>query len=251
MAAAYDNYDYPAYWLDREYEHKSEYLAIKTLLLEIPKLNSVLEVGAGFGRLVPAYSFRAKKITLSDPSAKLLSLARKTCSGNKKLNFVQSSLQNLDEQLKRRKFDLIIIVRVLHHLENPENAIEKLSKLLNNNGYLILEFANKSHLKAIFSEFIKGNLTFPLDIFPRDLSSKKSKKTINLPFVNYHPEAILHRLKLSGFKIINKLSVSNIRSSFIKKHIPLEMLLWLEKHLQKPFSFFSFGPSIFILAQKT
>lgn len=251
MAAAYDSYNYPAYWLDREYEHKSEFLAIKTLLLEIPKLNSILEVGAGFGRLFPSYSFRARKITLSDPSAKLLSIARKTYSGNKKLDFIQSSLENLSDKLKRRKFDLIIMVRVLHHLENSDDAIKMLSKLLNNNGYLILEFANKSHLKAIFSEFFKGNLTFPLDIFPKDISSKKSKKITNLPFLNYHPDAILHRLKLSGFKIINKLSVSNIRSSFIKKHISLETLLWLEKHLQKPFSFLSFGPSIFILAQKT
>lgn len=251
MAAAYDSYNYPAYWLNREYEHKSEFLAIKTLLLEIPKLNLILEVGAGFGRLLPSYSFRARKITLSDPSAKLLSIARQTYSGNKKLDFIQSSLENLSDKVKRRKFDLIIMVRVLHHLENSDDAIKMLSKLLNNNGYLILEFANKSHLKAIFSEFFKGNLTFPLDISPKDISSKKSKKTINLPFVNYHPDAILHRLKLSGFKIINKLSVSNIRSSFIKKHISLETLLWLEKHLQKPFSFFSFGPSIFILAQKT
>ena len=49
MPAAYDNYDYPAYWKGREYEHSSEFLAIKEMLLKIPRISRSIEIGAGFG----------------------------------------------------------------------------------------------------------------------------------------------------------------------------------------------------------
>ena len=62
MPAAYDNYDYPAYWKGREYEHSSEFLAIKEILLKIPKVDRSIEIGAGFGRLLPIYQFRVKRL---------------------------------------------------------------------------------------------------------------------------------------------------------------------------------------------
>ena len=75
MGAHYDSYDYPAYWQDRDYEHNSEIEAIKAFLGKIPEINNILDIGTGYGRLTPTYSFRAKKIILSDPSSKLLSKA--------------------------------------------------------------------------------------------------------------------------------------------------------------------------------
>lgn len=247
MGAAYDTYDYPSYWLKREYEHKSEGLAFKTILSKIPRINSILEIGAGFGRLVPFYAFRAKKITLSDPSAKLLFLAQKKLKAYPKIEFIQSSLENLKPKIGRKSFDLIIMVRVLHHLKDIDQAFKIIARLVKPKGFFILEYPNKSHLKAVLSEFFRGNLTFLLDIFPKELGRRKKA----LPFRNYHPDAIEQKLKSAGFKIVDKLSVSNIRSSYFKKLFNLETLLWVEKNLQKPLSYLNFGPSIFILAQKT
>lgn len=250
MAAAYDTYDYPAYWLTREYEHKSEGIALKTLLGKIPKIKAVLEIGAGFGRLVPFYAFRTKKITLSDPSAKLLFLARKNLKTYPKIEFIQTSLENLKTKIRGRSFDLIILVRVIHHLEDINQAFKTVARFLRPNGYFLLEFANKSHLKATLDQIFRGNLTFPLDIFPKEIKRSQPRRK-SLPFKNYHPGAIEHELKSTGFKIVEKLSVSNIRSALIKKIFPLETLLGIEKTLQKPLSYLNFGPSIFILAQKT
>jgi ubiquinone/menaquinone biosynthesis C-methylase UbiE len=251
MPAAYDTYDYPSYWEDREYEHKAEYYAIKTLLDEIPKIKTILEIGCGHGRLFTSFSYRAKKIVLSDPSATCLSLARKKLKNNKKALFLQSSLENLPNKLRGGSSDLIILVRVLHHIENTQEAFKIVARLLKDNGYFILEFANKSHLKATLKEFIKGNITFPLDIFPIDKRSKRHVKNKTLPFINYHPDEITEQLKNAGFTIIEKLSVSNIRSTFIKKIVPTTTLIEISKALQKPLSHFNFGPSIFILAKKT
>lgn len=249
MAAAYDTYDYPSYWIGREYEHGAEIIAIKAFLEKLPIISSVIDVGAGFGRLVSSYIFRANKVTLVDPSAKLLKLARKTVK-SKKVKFTQSTIENLNNKTRRNSADLAIMIRVLHHINDIERAFSVINKILNTNGYFILEFANKRHLKATISQFLKGNLTFPLEIFPEDRRSKKSRKEKALPFINYHPDIIKQKLKESKFDIIEVRSVSNIRSPLMKKLLPTEVCLAIEKNVQQILAKINFGPSIFILAQK-
>lgn len=250
MGAAYDTYDYPSYWEGRVYEHQSEILAIKYFLNKIPKFDSLLEVGCGYGRLTPSYLFRTKKAILSDPSATLLKLARKAYRNNKKVTFLQSGIQSLPNSLKAHSQDVIVMVRVLHHIEDIDTALATITNLLKVRGYLILEFANKRHLKATLKELFKGNFTFPLDIFTKDLRSQKSMEKRNIAFLNYHPDMVNHKLESHSLEVKDKLSVSNIRSTLLKKLLTTETLLVIEKYLQKTFGIFSFGPSIFILAQK-
>jgi len=251
MAAHYDTYDYPTYWIGREYEHEAEVVALKAFLEKIPKIDTILEIGAGFGRLTPSYLFRARKIILSDPSSKLLAIARDTFQERKKVKFIQSSAENLAKKIPGKSIDVIILVRVLHHLKSPDNFYDVCSRLLKKNGYLILEFANKKHLKATLKEFFRGNFTFPLDIFPKHIGGLRGKRKNAIPFLNFHPEIVKHELEERGFEIKEGRSVSNIRSAFFKKLLASETLIAIEKVLQGPLYLISFGPSIFLLAQKT
>lgn len=250
MPAAYDNYDYPSYWTNRQYEHQSEVVAIKNLLHKVPKIKRVIEVGCGFGRLVSSYQFRAKRVTLSDPSAKLISMAVRKYSKNKKIEFIQSKLENLLNKKRPSTYDLAIMVRVLHHIEDIDLAFKTIYKLLKNDGFLILEFPNKNHLKASLRHILKGDFTYTMNIFPLDLRSRKHIKNNTLPFYNYNPDLIIQKLKGHDFEIIETLSVSNVRSTFLKKLIPIHILLDIENILQKPLSKINFGPSFFILARK-
>lgn len=250
MPAAYDSYDYPSYWKGRDYEHKSEFLAIRKLISKISEIGKVIEIGAGFGRLLPSYHFRSKKVVLTDPSAKLLSKASKKYSRFKNVETVQLKLQNLKKRKEFRNFDLCIMVRVLHHIEDINEAFKIIYKLLNPKGYFILEFPNKSHLKASIRHILKGDLTFPINIFPLDLRSKKSIKRGALPFINYHPYQIIEKLKEYNFEIIEVRSVSNIRSTFLKRLFPINTLIDIEKILQVPLAKVNFGPSFFVLARK-
>jgi len=249
MAAAYDTYDYPSYWEKRAYEHESENIAIGQLLKKVKNANRILEIGGGFGRLTPSYSFRAKKVILTDPSARLLKIARETLVDNK-IDFIQAKLLSLHKKIKPGSVDLAIMVRVIHHIDDTNAAFFQIHKLLKKRGYLILEFANKLHFKSKLIQVLKGNFTFPLEIFPEDIRSKKNKKKRTLPFKNYHPDDVTKKLEDRGFEIVEKLSVSNIRSDALKRLLPLDTLIFLEKGLQKPLSYFSFGPSMFILAKK-
>ena len=249
MTAHYDTYDYPSYWIGREYEHASEVYALKSLLEKIPEIKSVADLGAGYGRLTPFYIYRAKKIYLTDPSSKLLETAKKKYIKNKKINVIHSKLENLPGKIRKNSLDLAIMIRVLHHIPDTIQAFNVISTLIKPHGYLILEFPNKRHLKAVLSEFFQGNFTFPLDIFPKEVSTKKRRKK-TIPFLNYHPEIIVHQLNECGFKIIEKRSISNIRIPYFKEIFPVSFLVSIEKHLQKPLSYLNFGPSIMLLAQK-
>ena len=249
MPAAYDNFDYPLYWKGRDYEHLSETIALEHFLKRIGKINTVVDIGGGFGRLTPIYKDYADKIILTDPSKKLLNIAKKNLKTNK-INFINASYRNLPKKIKTGSIDLVVLIRVLHHIKEPKDIIEVAGKLLKKDGYFILEFANKRHIKASLSEFLRGNFTFILDIFPKDINSAMSKRKKTLPFFNYHPDKIKDFLTSSGFEILELRSVSNIRVPLIKKIIPLQLQITIEKKLQKIFARASLGPSIFYLAQK-
>jgi ubiquinone/menaquinone biosynthesis C-methylase UbiE len=251
MAAAYDDYDYPKYWNGREYEHGSEVIAIDSFFKKIGVGKKIIDIGAGYGRLAKEYDKYAKEITLAEPSKSLIRKAKEYLLNNKsEIKFVKSTIQNLPNKVKGKKYDVVVLVRVMHHIDNTGEAIKIASSLLPKGGYFILEFANKLHGKAILRNFLSGNFTFPLDIFPVDRRSKKNVKEKSISFVNHHPDVIKDLLKDSGFRVLEKRSVSNIRSRRIKRVVPVPILLRLATMLQLPLARVNFGPSIFILAKK-
>jgi hypothetical protein len=103
------------------------------------------------------------------------------------------------------------------------------------------------HIKSLATQIFKGNLTYPLDIFPED---KTKKEDSQLPFKNYHPDLITKLLSENNYEILETRSVSNIRNEFLKKYLPKEFLIFLESISQKILAKVNFGPSIFILARK-
>lgn len=250
MSAAYDTFDYPGYWIGREYEHKSEIIALKAFLQKIKKIKRILEVGAGYGRLMPSYAFRAKNIMLTDPSAKTLKIAREAFGYKKNIKYIHSSLEKLPSKVRSNSIDLVIMVRVIHHIKDIDMAFRVIHRMIIPNGYFIFEFANKKHIKARVKALLKGNYSYLKDITTNDIRSKKSIRKGTLPFLNYHPNKIKEVLDNYGFEVIEERSVSNIRSTFLKRVFSTELLVYIEGLLQRLFSYIDFGPSIFVLAKK-
>lgn len=232
-----------------EYEHQSELIALKKILEEIPKVNTITEINCGYGRLLPTYFHRAKRIVLTDPSAKHIKrlqynikTLQKTQSLKKtNIKIIRTKAENLRGKIYKNTVDLVIAIRVIHHLNDPKATLMLISKILKKDGYLILEFPNKVHGKAMLTNFLHGNLVYSADILPKEIG-----KNIK----NYHPEMIKALLIEQKFEILAMRSVSNIRSQKLKQHLPLPTLIWLEEYLQTFLAKFNFGPSIFILAKK-
>jgi len=245
MVAPYDSYDYQRYWEGRDYESICEKVALEKFFREFETRDSLVDIGGGFGRLIPFYRSFFKRCTVLDQSRKLLEIGEKKFSD---VSFVQGSLPNLP--FKDESFETAVMVRVIHHLWNPAPSISEINRILVKKGYLIIEVANKIHLLSRVRAYFSGNFSYVNSLDPIDKRSPESIKENKIAFVNHHPQKILSDLEKNGFSVLDVLSVSNLRSPFIKRIVPLSILIFLEKQLQKLLGKSLLGPSVFILAQK-
>ncbi len=241
--ADYDDprFNYKKYWQKRQYEHEAEKLVLKRFFKKIPKKDSLVDIGGGFGRLTPFYAPLFKKVVLVDYSQKLLKEAKKLEKEFPNFGTKKGSANNLP--LKDKSFDLALMIRTIHHLAFLDKAFEEVRRILKPNGFFILEFANKTHFKAILKTYLSLNLFSLVAHTP----TEKSEKII---FLNLHPQVVRSLLFKNGFKIIKAVSVSNFRSTFLRRILPLKILICLENLAQRILPAYTSGPSVFILAQK-
>ncbi len=236
------SFNYKQYWQERQYEHQSEELVLKKFFKLISKKKSIVDIGGGFGRLAPLYAPLFKKAVLIDSSEKLLKASQKLTKKFTNLRVVKGIALKLP--LKNNSFEVALMIRAVHHLPSPDKAFQEVNRILKPNGYFVLEFANKTHFKAILKTYLSLDLYSLTDHTPEE----KSDEVI---FLNLHPQVVRSLLFKNGFKIIQAVSVSNFRSTFLTKILPLKILLILEKIAQKIYPPYTSGPSVFILAQKT
>lgn len=246
MAAHYDDptFSYDHYWLGRDYEHQSEILAISRLL-KSRHFKNAADIGGGYGRLTAFLTPFAKKAILIEPSLKQRQIAKNFLKGFKNISIDSGTTQHT--KLPNSSMDLVLVVRVMHHLPDPVSSLKELNRILKPGGVLVLEFANSLHFKARITSFFNGQPILPS---PLDRRSSLSIRRHSIAFVNHHPATVFKLLLRSGFSIDQYLSVSNLRSPFFKKYLPQKLLLSLENILQTSLARFFFGPSIFILAHK-
>jgi ubiquinone/menaquinone biosynthesis C-methylase UbiE len=247
MAAHYDdpNFFYPCYWQNRQYEHEAEIIALE-YLLQNRHFAHLADIGGGYGRLIPTLDQYADHLTLVEPSAKQRQTATTHLAYIRQLKILSGTAQKT--KLPTSSQDAVVLVRVMHHLPDPTPTLAEAYRILKPGGFLILEFANSHHFKARLKSLLTGK---PLPTTPLERRSKRNIQMHTIDFVNHHPQTILNTLTNQRFNILSILSVSNLRSSFLKKLIPLPLLLILESSIQRLASYIYFGPSIFILAQKS
>ncbi len=233
------NYDYTKYWDGRDYENASEFVALERLLPNNYDENKkVIDVGGGFGRLLPIFKKRFGVIYIFDYSKKLLETAEENAEKlGIKITTTNGDVNEISS-LVDAKFDFVTMIRVSHHLDNLERIFLQIRDILNEDGVFILEVANKIHFKSLISNVIKGNFEY----LNKDSVSVATK---DVTFLNHHPKKVEEILNKCGFKIEKKLSVSNFRHPFFKKYIPFKILIFLEKIMQKIGARMYFGPSIF------
>ncbi len=241
----YENYDYSKFWENnkRLYEDKSERLALRKLLTgENGKNKLFFDIGCGYGRLFNEY-MDFETIILIDYSLNNLKNARSRIEKFLKNNpqrmssvyFIASDAACLP--IKSDSADVILTVRVVHHLEDPRKYFDEVIRILKNRGLFLLEFANKRNLKNILRFFIGKMDTSPFNLRPSQVG-----ETI----LNFHPRYISNLLDKRNCLVGKSISVSNFRLNFLKKFPGTKTLIFFEKIYQKFFPFMSLGPSVFL-----
>lgn len=241
----YDGYNYLDFWIDRQYEDSADKIAVSKLLSLIPgKVHKLIDVGSGIGRMVPVYDKKCEECVLLDSSVKQLEEAKRLISPRCAVSTVIGSGKAIP--FPNSSFNAALCVRMLHHITDPAKVIKEINRVLEPGGYFILEIPNKLHFKNLILSLFKRKHK---NIFS-EMTIDHSRSAEDIDFLNHNPKTISKVLESNGLKILETLSVSNFRSPFLKDAVPTTILVYLERLVQKPFSHFFFGPSIYFLTRK-
>lgn len=245
-ADQYDDpkYNYQDYWTGREYEHAAEEMAIKRLL-KGQHFENAIDVGGGYGRLSKFLSKFADKVTLAEPSQQQLDIGKIYLKDSP--NVERKLLQAADLKVPDGSVDLVLVVRVLHHLPDPAAELNEIARVIKPGGTFILEFANDAHFLNRLRYGVHGK---GVPIKPVDIRSEANKTDKEIPFVNHHPKALIKILHSAGFEVETVLSGSNLRSPKLKKVLGKKPMLAAERLLQPMLAPLYFGPSIWLKLKK-
>lgn len=237
-------HNYRKYWEGRDYEHAAEEMAI-TRLLKGQHFTTAVDVGGGYGRLSKFLTKYADKVVLAEPSQQQLDIGKDYLKDTPQVD--RQLLQASDLKMQDASVDLVLVVRVLHHLPDPMPEFSEIARVLKPGGVFLLEFANNAHMLNRLRYGMKGR---PIPREPVDIRTGEHRTEDEIPFVNHHPATVIRQLERAGFKIDRSLSGSNLRSPRLKKIVPQKLLLSLENVMQPTLAKAYFGPSIWLLMHK-
>jgi len=116
---------------------------VKSLLKNVEGVSSILDVGCGDGYLCHVFRKELGQTVVGvDISYERMRFARANFPG---VEYIQGRVYDLP--IKKRTFDLVTLIEVLEHLENPSQAIAELRRV--SRTYILITVPYKRKLKKI------------------------------------------------------------------------------------------------------
>jgi len=235
----YEGYDYrEEFWAGkgRDYEDRVERIAVNRLLP--PTGDRLIDVGGGFGRLLPLYG-GYRQVVLFDYSRSQLEFARQQ-HGDDGYLYVAGNIYQIP--FAPAMFDTVMMVRVLHHMEDAPAALQNLRIISRSGGRFLLEFANKQNLKAIARWLLRMQDWNPFSPNPVEF--------VELHY-DFHPRYVRQTLEQVGFVPGRTLTVSHFRVNLLKKLIPTGLLVAMDSAAQLTGGWWQLSPSVFTRSTAT
>ncbi len=185
----YDDVDYDAFWADQHQKRQDQlerYLISRFLLRTGSR---IIDIGCGYGRLLPCYRDKFSVKVLYDGSIKLLKKAiEETGDTNQNRFFIAGDINLLP--FKEASFDCVLMIRVIQHLFDVESSFQEVSRILSDSGVFIFSYHNKQNAHRIMNWFLGREKDNPF--------SRKSKE-VSPALVSHHPAYIKSRLMAAKF----------------------------------------------------
>ena len=150
---------------------------------------TILDIGCGGGLISEEFAKRKAFVTGIDENSFNIRQAKEHAINNSlKINYINNSLNSFLKK-NTKKFDLILCLEVLEHVDNIENTLDKISKLMSNNSILILSTINRNVKSLIFAKIFGeyvlnwipiGTHQFEKFIKPKEISDLLTKKNLKL-----------------------------------------------------------------------
>ncbi|MGD8812943.1 MAG: class I SAM-dependent methyltransferase [Anaerolineales bacterium] len=233
----YEGSDYQQTFWDageREYEHRVEQIALARML---PRRGErLLEIGAGAGRNTSSYH-NFQQVVLLDFSRTQLRQAKERLGSGPRYLYVAADVYRMP--FAPAVFDCATMVRTLHHMVAPLDAIRQVRKTLRKGAIFVLEYANKQNLKAIARWMLRRQKWNPFTREPHEFARLN---------YNFHPAAVGEWLETAGFSSDRHLTVSHFRIGVLKRLIPVRILVALDSLMQHTGNWWQLTPSVFVRA---
>lgn len=183
----YEDVDYQLYWQSAARRRLDE--LEKAIVQELLPIHgrAIIDLGCGYGRLFPCYADRFEHIVLFDGSETQLRQASKTY-GEKAL-YVLGDIAHLPFQ--SAVFDVALLVRVFHHLNQPEEALHSIHEIICGQGSLIMNYSNKRNALQVIKYLLGRTKHNPFT--PEPL-------TVEANFFHHHPASVSQLLAGLGFQ---------------------------------------------------
>ncbi|MFA5070043.1 MAG: class I SAM-dependent methyltransferase [Patescibacteria group bacterium] len=131
-------FEYSDNWVYSQYHSninkiKANYIA--KLITKIKKEGTVLDLGCGAGILVNLLHQNNFEATGIDSSKEVIEFARNNNNGN----YEHTAITQYNTS---KKFDVVVATQIIEHLRDPEDFLNRIHKLLKDDGIIILETPN-------------------------------------------------------------------------------------------------------------
>lgn len=200
-------FEHPEKYLHKSFGIKMRRLALNKLLGEIRE-KKILDIGCGDGS-VSMQLLNYNNITFVDFSEEMLRLLRKRVIEENYSNYtiIHSSAYDFET---RHKFDYILCIGLLAHLENIEIIMEKLRDMISQDGKIIIQFTDhdKFFAKLYYMDKNKNYL----------INKTTSRDMINI-------------IKEVELQIIDKIEYGILLRGMGK--LPDSFLYWLQRMIMK------------------
>jgi ubiquinone/menaquinone biosynthesis C-methylase UbiE len=221
---------------NRSYENKVERVAMQTMLP--PAGRRLVEVGAGFGRLVDLYQ-GYEQVVLTDYARTQLEEAQAYLGADDRFVFVVADVYNMP--FVDNLFDTLTMVRVMHHLVNVPLALRELQRIMAPQGTAIIEYASKFHLKSLTRWLLGRQSWSPFDQTPLEF--------VELNF-DFHPAWMHRQVAAAGLQVQDIRTLSHYRLDLLKRLLPTAWLVSLDRLAQPTGRWWQLTPSVFLKASK-
>ena len=206
--------EYLEVYRHRNESEAKELVSIILNSIQIPENGSVLDLACGAGRHSIYFAQKGYDVTAVDLSQNLLLVAKEAALDNKvNIEFIQSDIRYFSSG---KKFDLIVnLFTSFGYFEtDSENFMlfEIVKKYLNNSGYFVLDYLNKTYVQnnlvkestdmlgkgeIIQKRFIEGNRVVKDIFINQNGSSKHYRESVRL----YDDQELKAAISDAGLKI--------------------------------------------------
>ena len=158
---------------------------------------SILDIGCGGGLMSEPLARLGAKVTGIDAVEKNVKSAQIHADQNGlDINYFQSTIEELDN---KNRFDVVLNLEVIEHVNNQELFVSKSCELINDNGLIFIATINKTLFSLVFAKYIaeyvlgflpKGTHEWSRFLTPEDIYGyliKNNFDVLQSKGINYNP----------------------------------------------------------------